>query len=188
MAGRRRKPEEMKMPSRQELLNVINKIYNLEHKALVCFLYLTGARVGEIVKQVKKFQLEFENIRGKPFLMVNNVLTLKRKRLVYRRIPIPLTKRERLFLQPFLDYVDPLPKDAVLFNMDRKMAWSIIRNKTYLFPHYLRHIRLTHLKLHHNFDSLDLKKFTGWKDTRPAEVYAHLDVRDIAEKMSRNFK
>jgi len=185
MAGKRRNPDLMRMPSRQELLNVINKILNLEERAFICFLYLTGARVSEICQRVKKYQLEYANIKGTPFLIVNNVYTEKRRTPVFRRVPIPLTKRESGFLKPFLDYVEHLGKDDVLFDFDRKKAWQIIRSKTYLFPHYLRHIRLTHLKIEHGFDALDLKQFTGWKDTRPAETYAHLDVKNIAEKMTK---
>lgn len=185
MAGIRRNPEAMKMPSRQELLNVIEKIYNLEHRALICFLYLTGARIGELL-DIKKYQLEFDTIKGTPFLIINNVKTLKRRTPVFRRVPIPLTKREQPFLKPFLDFIKPLEQDELLFKFDRKKAWAIVKDKTYLFPHYLRHIRLTHLKIEHGFDALDLKQFTGWKDTRPAETYAHLDVRSIAEKMTKD--
>lgn len=185
MAGKRRNPEKMRMPSRQELLNIVNKIYNLEHRAFICFMYLTGARISEVVKEVKKYQLEYQTINKVPFLIVNNVKTLKRRTPVYRRIPIPLTRKEGGFVKSFIDYVEPLPKETVLFNFSRKFAWKLIRDKTYLFPHYLRHVRLTHLKTEYGYDALDLKQFTGWKDTRPAEVYAHLDVRNIAEKMTK---
>jgi integrase len=48
--GKRRNVQTISIPSKEHLLNIIKAHTNLSlaHKAFICFLYLTGARVGEI--------------------------------------------------------------------------------------------------------------------------------------------
>lgn len=48
------------------------------------------------------------------------------------------------------------------------------------YPHYLRHVRLTHLRRHYGFDIYALQKFVGWIDPKMAENYVHMESKDIA--------
>lgn len=55
------------------------------------------------------------------------------------------------------------------------------------YPHYLRHVRLTHLKALYHMDDQLLARYAGWADTRMASVYVHLDGEDIAKAMARRW-
>ncbi len=66
----------------------------MRDRALFCFLYLTGARVEEVVRGkkevgVRKKDLEIVKVDGKDFLVVS-LYTLKNKKHPIRKIPIPI--------------------------------------------------------------------------------------------------
>lgn len=185
MAGRKRKPEKIRRPTLKQFRDLVASVSNLRDRAFICFLYLTGARISEVVRQVRRFQVEFEKIEGKSFIMVHNVITLKRRKEIYRDIPIPVNDFETPFLEPLIAYLNTVPSNMFLFDFTRINGYRIVREKTYLFPHYFRHLRLTHLVTEYNFSERDLTFFTGWADGRQATVYTHLDLRDIARKLTK---
>ena len=185
MAGIKRKPEKIRRPTIKQFRDLVGSVTSLKDRAFICFLYLTGARISEIVKQIRRYQIEFTQIEGKKFIMVHNVITLKRRKEIYRDIPIPVNDFEEAFLNPLIDYLNTIPSDQFIFNFSRSRGWKIVKDKTYLFPHYFRHLRLTHLVTEYNFSERDLTFFTGWADGRQATTYTHLNLRDLARKFTK---
>jgi site-specific recombinase XerD len=186
-----------------EIAKTIPSIYSKSYpykerdRALFCFLYLTGARVEEVVMGkkkvgVKKKDLEFVKVGGKGFLVVS-LYTLKNRKHPIRKVPIPI-KREGVLVKYVLDYVEKLNSENYLFSFTKQRAWQIIRfildkykrkskNKFMNANHFLRHCRLTHLVTIYDFTDQDLVRFAGWSSSMPAVVYSHLRFKDLARKM-----
>lgn len=89
-----------------------------------------------------------------------------------------------------------------IFNISRTNAWNrlakveistrAIQGKDIIEdyvkgvnPHYLRHCRLTHLVQTYGFNELQLMRFAGWTNTKPAIVYVHLNWMDLAKVMTQ---
>jgi integrase len=167
--------------------------YKSRDRALFCLTYLTGARVGELVKRVRKKDFEFARIQDKDFLVIE-LYTEKNRRHPIRKIPIPIEKEERL-VSFILEYLDELGDRSKLFDFTKQRAWQIIgsvlrkykrrnrKNKFMNANHFLRHCRLTHLVTIYDFTDQDLVKFTGWSNSIPATIYSHLRFKDLARKM-----
>ena len=182
------KTKETDLINRSQILFYIStmKCYKrVRDPALVSFLYITAARISEVVKQIRKYDIDINEIEGQKFMVINNVKCLKRKKgnEAKRNIAINITK-EFEFINVFFEWLNKLDDDDIIFNISRKHAYKIIR-RFYdpAFPHYLRHIRLTHLTSLYGFNSADLRQFTGWSSDIPASHYVHLNWKDVAKKM-----
>ena len=188
--GRMKRPKkktaETDLISRNEFIYLLQNIqsYNpLRDRAMICMLYVTGCRVSELVQQVKKYDLDIQEIRGTKFLIINNVWCLKRKAPIKRNIPICIEK-EQEFMKYIYDYVVDLDPGDILFPISRQHAYNIVRKfKDEAFPHYFRHLRLTNLAKDYGFNSAELRQYTGWTDDKPASHYVHLNWKDTAKKM-----
>jgi len=172
---------------------------NPQHKAFISCIYLTGCRISELLgnknpnkptKPILRNQIELENYNDKEVLMFYNIPTLKRKKakgkpiIVYRNIPI-LVKDEKPFVKLLLAHINELRLDQPLFSFSRVTAWRIVYKKMGLFPHYFRHLRNTHWVQNYGLSPMDLRIVNGWKDSRPADIYTHLNWRNVVDKMVR---
>ena len=219
--GKRRGVSTMPVPSKETLLKMIQLTpVSLTEKAFFSFLYLTGARVGEICQnkevnyirqiinkrgwviwretktghnwrgvtagQLSTKEMEFKKLGVTKFIyLIENIPTEKRRnKALFRNLPIDPVKDEG-FIKIFEEYVDNIHDNPTqpLFPFDRNMAGRIIKkfDPTW-FPHFLRHMRLTHLSIDEDYSALELKQITGWIDIRPAETYVHMQWHDIARK------
>jgi integrase len=154
-------------------------------RALIAFLYLTGARVSEIVKTIKVYDIDNEDFEGIPFMVINNLPCLKRKKgnEAKRNIGININK-EREFVQIVANYIEKLKPDDYLFSISRQHAYNIVRRfDDQRWPHYFRHLRLSHLSTLYGLSSAELRQYTGWTDDKPAAVYVHLNWKDVAKRM-----
>jgi len=98
----------------------------------------------------------------------------------FKDIPIPMDKEAEL-MQPVLDFVRG--KSGHIFSFQStSSAWKILKKIGYS-PHWLRHIRLTHLVTIYDMNEALIRKFAGWTDTRPAKHYMELKWTDILQKM-----
>lgn len=94
MAGRKHKLNEQDILPKTELLLLINRLPNLRDRALMCFLYMSGARISEVLGTTKII---------KHYIKVNNKFILdekgNRKYDGEHSIPIrPLTKESVEYL------------------------------------------------------------------------------------------
>jgi len=191
--SKKRKPTDMVFISKEDLLG---KIYYLgtRDRALVSVLYLTGARVSEIVNRLTLKQIEpsvekkIDN-EIKHFIYFRNLFTLKKKSKdnSYRDIPVCIeTDGEMVkYIDEYLDLMianfgdDP---DEILFKISRQRAFIIIKNKLGIYPHFLRTLRFTHLA-QSGLDPYDLKKLANWSSIKPSEFYVHKELKDIEKKI-----
>ena len=92
---------------------------------------------------------------------------------------------EKPFIDIFLEYYNSIDDpDAYLFNITRQRAYQLLE-KLGIFPHLLRHARMTHLVVDYKFDIADMMKITGWKRAQTAMTYTHLNVTNLVEKMQK---
>ena len=201
MAGRRRVPEQVQEHITSEMIarkiDLVEGAKPLRNRALIALLYLSGARVSEIVKNKKKgyeglrmSQLQVWDHEGHQMVKLVGVPCLKRRKSLRKRdIPInaqaekELTKHLKAYLQVLSQRASLEDPDPILFPITRQRAWAIIKSNLDLWPHYFRHARNTVLVTEYGFGSHELKSYNGWTSTIPADSYVHLDVRHIANKL-----
>ena len=168
------------------------EFYKIRDRALFSLLYLTGARIGEVVKRLKKSDFEFIKFNKRWFMIVE-LYTEKNRLHPLRRTPINIEKEKEL-VDYVNKYVEGLEDEDYLFPFTKQRAWQIIariisrykkryRNKFMNANHFLRHCRLTHLVTKYDFTDQDLVQFTGWSNSIPAKSYMHLRFKDLARKM-----
>jgi len=194
----------IKVPEKAELLIKLHIVPSLKHRMLFTFLYLYGNRIEELVGmrnkgilKLQKWKLEpikrhqvsvVEGSDGRQCLRVTNMVILKREvtpmgRLV-RNIELPIQPEKEL-LEPLIAYIDTLKPDDALFDYHPAYVWDLAKKYfgNQYFPHFFRHTRATRLASDYGFNSLELATFFGWKDARMASTYAHLNLREITNKI-----
>lgn len=178
-------------------------------RAFISFLYLTAARIQEVVNYILEVGLrgkDGEVIKereyvGEPIkkeqiftygddtnkVEVMNVRILKRGDKLKRNIPIYINDLERPFYEFLKLYLDTLEDNDYLFNFTARRGRQIMQ-RIDIFPHLLRHSRLSHLVIYYGFTENFLQQFTGWKDTRQAGIYVHLRTQDLFNKFKMEYK
>lgn len=177
--------ELIKNPIRREELEQIIEIAKPRDKFIIAFLWLTGARINEVAKKLKKSAGRVEGD-----FLVFTIETEKKRRgqPLIRDVPIPLNDPlARIVLQKW----EQLSEEDYLIPISARRVRQLLRKYRIrgqgLSPHLLRHSRATYLKREKGFDALELTRFFGWQDTRPAEKYAHIGYKDLAEKLGSKF-
>ena len=105
----------------------------------------------------------------------------KHKTRHFKDIPIPLD-REEVLLELLNQYLKTLKNTDVLFNFGRTYAYRLIRQAVGWNNHWIRHLRLTHLVLNHDFNEQLLVRFAGWTNSLPAKQYMEIRWTDILDK------
>lgn len=198
---RQKKKPQPEVVTIEHLYRIGNRIIDTQHRSLFFALYLTGARISEMLDTERK-DFYIENHNGYNILFVK-LITLKRKEKYIRVVPIHLdltrTDEESAMAQYLLDYLRPMHPDQKPWTFTRKTAWKYfripfktrtiidgeyIRDYEFLMhPHYLRHARLTHLVQYYGFSDAFLVQWTGWSNAKPAQIYVNLNVGSLVEKM-----
>ncbi|MHA1626697.1 MAG: tyrosine-type recombinase/integrase [Candidatus Asgardarchaeia archaeon] len=180
--------KKIKIMSYDDVKNIINSIKNKRDKALVELLYLTGARISELLS-LRRGDIEEDKVGDVEFLFVN-LITLKRKKGVEQRV-VEIPKFE--ISNETLEYIYSKGEDDLLFESSRNKgkpisrihAWRIIKSISKdLYLHLMRHCRLTHLVNKYNYNELELMRFAGWTNTNPAKFYMYQSAKDRAKKVA----
>ncbi len=150
-----------------------------QEKVLFLLTYLTAGRISEVVSLIKE-NFEITKKDGSDYLTVQLENRKHRKRK-FKTIPIPLV-REKELVEPVLDYLSVISGPNLFKFKTTRRARQII-DKSGMNPHWLRHIRLTHLTTIYDMKEVQIQMFAGWTDTRPSAVYSELNWFDIAKKM-----
>jgi len=173
------------IPSNEEIREQISKVDNSRDKAFLSVLYLTGARISEIVKRLKVKDIQQEQL-GDRLFYVFYVYTEKRKekKAVFRRNGIPYDNN-KFYLENIINYIKRfgLKEQDILFNFDRKTGQRVVKKWMDCNPHFLRHIRVSHLTSDYGFNARELMDYIGWSDIRTTVIYTHLDWKHTATKL-----
>ena len=175
-----RKTIEIDPPRRKEMYQLIKGVYNRDKRdaALFSIFYLTGARVSEIVKLMKKKDWNFDE--SEEYVVVK-VFNEKRKvGIKIRNTPIRKNDEFMWFVNDYLKSIKD--ENEIMFPFTRQTAWR--RLKKYddrLWPHLFRHSRFTEVAT--KLTDQELAQFAGWTDSRPSKNYIHLRWEDIAKKI-----
>lgn len=149
-----------------------------EEKFLLSLMYLTAGRVSEVLK-CRKTDISLGVKRDREILLVR-LKNLKSRKRLFKDIPIPID-REPDLTKFIMQYISS--REGSLFNIkSRQKAWRVARKYNFS-PHWLRHLRLTHLVTVYDFNDQLLKLFAGWSDTRYAKHYMELRVGDFLDKL-----
>ena len=200
-------PDVLSVP---ELLHFssIENLGFLENRLIFNTLYLTGGRVSEVLA------LRARDLKLDGDALMVFMTTLKNRQRHFRTIPVPLKtifSEEKRALDELLSYSS---KCEAAYGPDYKLFGFIHTRQTinwrfrqlkftcrgylkkdifdahqfYVYPHYLRHCRLTHLVRNYGFDAMHLTEFAGWSDPKVAMVYVQLTGADLAEKFRNRGK
>jgi integrase/recombinase XerD len=185
---RRQPPEVLSVAEIEAILSKpdISSKKGVRDKAILEFLYATGARVSELTDlTVSQLFLKDGLVRlfGKG----------KKERIV------PIGKAAIKMLDEYLDKVRPLfirhgkMTDAIFLNQDRGTAlsrmavWNIIQEYTnaakiekHITPHTFRHSFATHL-LEGGADLRIVQELLGHADISTTEIYTHIDRSYLVE-------
>jgi len=183
--------KEEKIPDLAEIIELAQGIDNGRNQALFILAYLTAGRIREIVSKrdklgnyrssIKKSDLKIVQEKGRNVLIINlrNEKNRNRKR---KEIPVPLDIKENvIFWNMIIDYLNSLENDEELFHISYQNAYGII-SKLGFNPHWIRHIRLTHLVTVYGYKEHQLIRYAGWTDSRPAKNYIEMDWTDLLYK------
>lgn len=170
------------IPSLGEVSHKLLQIEDKRARALSILTYQTAGRITEIVKGITKRNMQIvEKEDHKKFLIID-MSNLKNRRRHSKKLAIPIHKETDMILALF-EYVNLLDDDTPIFNMSRQRAWQILIKHTGYNPHFLRHLRATHLVVEYDFNEYLLTRWMGWSDTRPAKHYMELRIKDFMDKL-----
>jgi len=171
-----RPKKERKLPriiEKEFLLNQIDKISNIKHKAIISLAYSTGIRVSEVLN------LKITDIDSKR--MIINIVNGKGRK---DRI-VPLSEKILKLLREY--FKDQRPKEY-LFNGQNSLKYSkescnkIVKKyigENYHF-HLLRHSCATTL-LESGVDLRIIQKLLGHSSVKTTEIYTHVSTNLLSE-------
>lgn len=130
-----------------EASDLISSMPTQEFKAVISILYLSGARISEVLSLAPAHV----RVDKKDNTVYVRFITLKRKD---RKRKISFIPHERNlpfsldspFIDIFLDYVRSIENEEKLFSMSRVTVWKYIKKfNEFISPHSFRHSRLQKL-------------------------------------------
>jgi len=188
-------PEEI--PTQGELLSWLDGVKGPRDKALFSLLYLTGARINEILNRFRKKQIEIVQVDNKSYIQFNDIYTEKNPRHPNRTVYAPIFyEYEQGFFKLVQNHIKNMNPNTIIFEMTSQRAWQIInkiigehkkKSKRIFLNgcHYLRHCRSTHLSKLYGLDAKNLQEWHQWSSTAPASTYIHLKLEDLLGKFAK---
>ncbi len=185
-----RLPEVLTYPEVLRLLETpdTGTLLGLRDRAMLEFLYATGARVSEML-----------GLRLSDLDLRRGLVRLRGKGRKVRLVP--LGEEARTWLERYLREVRPQlarrpARDLVFVNarggpLSRTGFWKILRNTALraglgkrVYPHILRHSFATHL-LSNGCNLRVLQELLGHASISTTEVYTHLSIQHLKEVFQR---
>ena len=176
--------KEEKIPTVSDVIGLFAEINSPREQALLVLTYLTAGRIREIVQKkgrtsIKKSDMKVVKENGRDILLID-LRNQKNKEKHRKDIPVPLDITENALLWNMIDgYINPLEKDEELFPFSYQYAYERITKLTGWNPHWIRHLRLTHLVTVYGYKEYQLVRYAGWTDSRPAKNYVEMNWKDL---------
>jgi len=190
------------------------KVLSLKNKkvaAALSILYLTGSRISEILRSKDKKTGEYlPGIKFKDIKISNNgqyvIITTKVEKIKNssRAKKNPQLRKKKAFIKydkkdvyfPLFnildEYMDSLPNDlknnpeTELFKFSYQYFAKYLSNHLGWNPHYIRHLRASHLAQNHNFNDTELRHFFGWITGEMPSRYTHINDEVVMNKLFTN--
>lgn len=187
----------------------IKKLNQMQRDAaLIAFMFITGARVSEIVgirsedgyvvEPIRKDQITRFEYQGRVIWKVESMPVLKRRNearfdstslvermIVPRRDIVIPYEFEKELIDIITRHINKFNDRDILFEMTDRNAHKILYRFYKVYPHFMRHLRATDLTVRYNMNGLQLKHFFGWTSQKMAERYAHLNTQNLLDGMIR---
>lgn len=162
-----------------EMRRLIDEAINLKHKAILCLMYSTGMRVGEVIN------LKIENIDSSR--MIINIINAKGGK--DRQVTL-----DPLLLQLLRLYYIEYHPTIYLFNGQGDLAQYSVRSiaqflntyaeksglKKRIYPHLIRHCYATHLH-EGGVDLSILQGLLGHSSLKTTQIYSHISHNHISK-------
>jgi len=161
------------LDERTRFYNAIPKALNREQRPFALMLYWSGCRISEgLAVQVQHIDYSAKGIRFK---------TLKRKKDVYRLVPLPPTYMEKLddvYNIKFIQRQDKKAQKALVWNHGRQWGWELIKKVMKVAD--IRGVQATAKGIRHSFviahqqnktPAHMIQKWAGWSTPAMLEVY-----------------
>ena len=134
-----------------------------------------------IERGMRRKDITFLNRDGRKIMLIF-LRNEKNQKKLTKDIPIPLDRQETITIyNSIIDYITSIEMNDELFPFGYQYAYRKI--KGYFNPHWLRHLRATHLTVNYGFTETELKIYLGWTDTRPAAHYIEMKWADLLNKL-----
>jgi integrase len=131
---------------------------------------------------ITKVNISVVNKNNRRVLLIN-IRNEKSKEIKNKEIPIPLDRVENIaFYNMLIGYLNTLEINDELFPFNYQRANDLLE-ETGFNPHWIRHLRATHLVTVYDFNEQELIKYMGWTDSRPARFYMQLKWSDLLNKL-----
>jgi len=178
-----------KIPTVKEIISISEDIVDDRLRCLFIFTYLTAGRMQELVRythnkenrsSVKGTDFEITEVQGRKVFLIN--LRNEKNREKHRKeIPIPLDIEEnKVLVNMAIPYINSVGKTEELFPFGYKRAYALLNKINPDWnPHFIRHIRLTHLVTVYGYREYQLTMYAGWSDPRPAKHYLQMRWQDL---------
>lgn len=167
------------IPTIEEIRSRILSISDQRDRVFIALTYLTAGRVAEVIP-IEKLHISKAYKKNREIIIIR-MKNLKNKKRKWKNIPIPFDREGRILVD-VLGYIES--KEGRVFGFNhRSRGWQIVKKWMGFNPHWLRHLRLTHLVTVYDFNDQELVRFAGWTDSTPAKHYTELRVGDLLEKL-----
>lgn len=187
---------------RSEKFIVRTEKHNARVKQKYCYSYkIKGSGNHHVYKEpdedVGLTRSSFQVLqKGERQILLIKLKNRKHKKRKFKEIPLP-ENRDRDLIEIIFRYLKEFrcrlcrpeaPKcnnclTAPLFDFGIRRARQIVTETTGWNPHWLRHIRLSHLVVYSDFTSPLLQQYAGWSSISPASHYMELKWSDILQKL-----
>ena len=191
------------VPEFRKFRKAVDNIRNVRNKTLIITLYLTAARVSEIITKTSPWERIHHQTR--PFgddLSLRSVKTRGRKKTVILLITLALTKRRKnsklekfrvvalpgkLEYEPWLFDLLKHHRDnnrRLSFDLTRQRVGQIVKKELRMLdptvsPNKLRTYRIAHLVRKYGFDQIDLMAYLGMQMKTSREL-TELNIIDTS--------
>jgi integrase len=178
--------DDINFPTPNDIIVKARNIKSLKTRALFIILYLTGGRISEVVKSIAKCDVSEPTIDGKK-IMIIRMRNRKNKRTLFKNQVI-VYEMEKELVDMLKEFIDPKDIEDIFFNYSYVRAWKVLKKYVGYNPHWIRHIRLTHLVTYFDFNDRELVTFAGWSNSDPAREYVKMRISDLVHAFCKTDK